>query len=276
LAGVLNSVADLLATYDRQLRRDARARPPGRVEQVGPVVRYLSDIDDSWEAVIWADIDESTADAEIARQVEFFADRGRRFEWKHHAYDTPADLAARLIAAGFKREDDEAIMVAETASIAADVALPSSIRLAPVVDAAGVDLVMQVHHEVFGTDDSWLREDMLSGLRAGQGSPTETDGGVMAIVAMAGDQPVCSARIEFHEGTDFASLWGGGTLPEWRGRGIYRALVSYRAGLAAGRHYRYLQVDASPDSQPILERLGFVRLTTTTPYVWQPRTSAPR
>jgi GNAT superfamily N-acetyltransferase len=65
-------------------------------------------------------------------------------------------------------------------------------------------------------------------------------------------------------------MWGGGTLPAWRGRGIYRALVAYRAGLAAARGYRYLQVDASPDSRPILERLGFVRLARTTPYIWEP------
>jgi hypothetical protein len=31
---------------------------------------------------------------------------------------------------------------------------------------------------------------------------------------------------------------------------------------------RYLDVGASPDSRPILERLGFVVVTMTTPYVW--------
>lgn len=259
------NVAALLASYDTQLRRNVRARPPARVERAGPIVRYLGEADDSWEAVLWADIDESTADAQIARQIAFFAGRGRRFEWKHHAYDKPADLPARLIAAGFVREEDEAVVVAETASIAADVPLPDEIRLAPVMDAAGVDLVMQVHREVFGTDEPWLRAEMLA--RLGTDSTAAAGG---AVVAMAGDRPVCAARVEFHEGTEFASLWGGGTLPEWRGRGIYRALVSYRARLAAVHGYRYLQVDASPDSQPILERLGFVRLTTTTPYVWQP------
>ncbi|MBO0514362.1 GNAT family N-acetyltransferase, partial [Streptomyces beijiangensis] len=63
-------------------------------------------------------------------------------------------------------------------------------------------------------------------------------------------------------------LWGGGTAPEWRGKGIYRALVAYRAAIAAERGYRYLQVDATDDSRPILERLGFTRLSTTTPYVY--------
>ena len=71
-------------------------------------------------------------------------------------------------------------------------------------------------------------------------------------------------------GTDFAGLWGGATLREWRSRGIYRALVARRAQLAATRHVPYLQVDASSDSAPILRRLGFQALTTTTPYVWTP------
>lgn len=45
---------------------------------------------------------------------------------------------------------------------------------------------------------------------------------------------------------------------------------SDRARLAAARGCRYLYVDASPDSQPILARLGFSRLAFTTPYVWDP------
>jgi hypothetical protein len=38
------------------------------------------------------------------------------------------------------------------------------------------------------------------------------------------------------------------------------------AKLAAERGFRWIQVDASADSSPILERLGFIRVTTTTPY----------
>jgi hypothetical protein len=42
--------------------------------------------------------------------------------------------------------------------------------------------------------------------------------------------------------------------------------VAHRARLAAERGYRYLQVDAMPDSRPILRRLGFTELATTTPF----------
>jgi GNAT superfamily N-acetyltransferase len=94
---------------------------------------------------------------------------------------------------------------------------------------------------------------------------------VAAVVAVAGDTPICAGRVEFHAGTEFASLWGGGTVRAWRGRGIFRSLVAYRAAAASARGFRYLQVDASPESRPILNRLGFVELATTTPFIYAGR-----
>jgi len=94
--------------------------------------------------------------------------------------------------------------------------------------------------------------------------------GLRIFIAEAGDLTVCAGWVRFPSGTDFGTLWGGATLPAWRGRGIYRALVAHRASLAVKRRRRYLEVDASDDSRPILERLGFVPVTTTTPYVWSP------
>ena len=52
----------------------------------------------------------------------------------------------------------------------------------------------------------------------------------------------------------------------WRGPRRLRAVVAYRAAQAAAHGFRYVQVDASPDSRPILRRLGFVELATTTPF----------
>jgi GNAT superfamily N-acetyltransferase len=93
---------------------------------------------------------------------------------------------------------------------------------------------------------------------------------ITIVLAEAGTTVVCAGWIRFEQGTEFATLWGGATLPEWRRRGIYRATVAHRANVAAERGFRYLEVDASDDSRPILERLGFRAVTTTTPYVWSP------
>ena len=69
-------------------------------------------------------------------------------------------------------------------------------------------------------------------------------------------------------GTEFAGVWGGSTLPDHRGRGIYRALVSARAASAMERGVRFIHSDCTDMSRPILERSGLRAVTTTTPYVW--------
>jgi predicted GNAT family acetyltransferase len=88
-------------------------------------------------------------------------------------------------------------------------------------------------------------------------------------VAEADGQIVSAGRLEPEPGTEFAGIWGGSTRPEWRGRGIYRALTAERARSALRLGKRYVQSDSTDFSRPILERSGLVRVSTTTPYVWR-------
>ncbi|MFJ9536040.1 GNAT family N-acetyltransferase [Streptomyces sp. NPDC101225] len=251
--------ASVLALFDRDMREGARPDGPGaRVERSGNVVRQLSTAH-GWNGVVWSGLDETDADAAIAEQIACFSGLGRAFEWKLYGHDRPEDLGRRLRAAGFVPEPEETLMVAEVAALDLGAEPPEGIRLAPVTDAAGVGLVAQAHEKAFGTDGSRLRERLLARL-------TQAPDTVLATVALAGDLPVSAARLELVPGTRFAGLWGGGTVEPWRGRGIYRALVAHRARAARDRGYRYLQVDASDLSRPILERLGFEALSTTTPY----------
>jgi GNAT superfamily N-acetyltransferase len=245
--------------FEAQLRRGEGAGPAVRVERVGRVVREVSTDDDGWAAVVWSDLDESTADREIDEQVAYFAGLGRPFEWKLYDGDEPADLADRLQAKGFRAEGPEALMIADIGEIDLGAEPPAGVRLVEVHDADGMELFTRVGAEAFGRRQDDLARDFLSRLQ------TEPDS-LTIVLAMAGDRPVCGARTEFHPGTGFASLWGGGTVPDWRGRGVYRATVAQRAREGRDRGYRYLRVDAMPASEPILTRLGFVRAGTTTPY----------
>ncbi|MCL7375767.1 GNAT family N-acetyltransferase [Streptomyces sp. 35G-GA-8] len=252
-----------LAAFDRRMRRDARPDGPGvRVERVGEVVR-LSGAAHDWHGVLWSELTEDTAAGAIAAQIAYFTSLGREFEWKLYAHDRPVGLADRLRAAGFTPGATEALMVRETGDTPGEPALPDGVRLLTVTDAAGAALLADVHERAFGTDGTALRERLSAQLA----SAPET---VVAVVAMAGDTPVSAARMELPPGTDFAGLWGGGTVREWRGRGLYRALVAHRARIAAERGYRLLHVDAMDMSRPILERLGFRVLSTTTPFVYRP------
>lgn len=254
----------VLRAFDSQVRRSTQSDGSGAlIEADGHVVRWIAVDGQGWSGITWSQLDDGDADTVIAAQVAYYRDLGQKFEWKLYDCDQPPELARRLTAAGFVPGDEESLMVADAGNLPADAPLPDGVTLRPVTSERGVALLIEVHEKVFGTDHSQLRRSLLTQLRH---APELT----AMVVAMAGDEPVCSARIEFLPGRDFASLWGGGTMPGWRGRGIYRALVAYRARLAVARGYRYLQVDASSDSQRILDRLGFVTLARTTPYVWRP------
>ncbi|GIF09061.1 GNAT family N-acetyltransferase [Actinoplanes siamensis] len=249
----------VLALFDRQLRREA---PPGgpssRVDRDDTIVRQVG-AEHDWNAVLWSDLDESTADRVIAEQVRYFRSLGVEFEWKLYSHDRPADLGERLRAAGLVPDDPETLMVARISDLDLDAEPPAGVDLVRVTDAAGVDLMIRAGEEAFGQPSGSLRHQLVALLR-------DSPQSVRLFVAMAGDQPVCAARMELNEGTAFAGLWGGGTVRAWRGRGIYRALVALRGRVAADLGYEYLQVDASDQSRPILRRLGFAALGTTTPY----------
>jgi GNAT superfamily N-acetyltransferase len=258
-------VAELLALYDAQLRGRVPERLPkgARVEQDGPLLRFHGLTFGGFiEYRDLGGLEGSALDELIARQVSAFAEPGERFEWKLHEHDLPADLPDRLRTAGFVPEDTETVVIAQVAAVAAEPRLPEGVSLREVVDRVDLERIAALEKAV------WQEEvgtaDFLEAER-----DVDPDA-LVIVVAEADDTVVSAAWVRFPADTDFATFWGGATLEAWRRRGIYRALVSYRARLAEQRGLRYLEVDASDDSRPILQRLGFVAVTTTTPYIWTP------
>ena len=257
----------MLAAFDEQMRRHPVAGPGVRVEDGDRLTRTVG-TDGTWAAVVWSALTEADADEVIAAEV---ARSTGPLEWKLYAHDRPADLPERLRAAGFTPQPVETMMVAEIADLALPVPAPDGVRLATAEDDADVAAMLAVHDEVFGPGTTY--PGVVEAVRT---SLTIRPRPIEAVLAWAGDIAVSAGRVEFHEGTDFASLWGGGTLPEWRGRGVFRALVGHRAVLARDRGYRYLQVDALPTSRPILQRMGFQPLAETTPWMYESAAGSPR
>ena len=105
--------AVLLAEFDRQVRRSMNPVPSMRLvalNEPAPMLLLLPDSESAWGGgVMWSDVSEATADAAIAAAVKTFAatGSGKDWEWKYYAYDQPADLPQRLIAAGFEPDDHE-------------------------------------------------------------------------------------------------------------------------------------------------------------------------
>jgi GNAT superfamily N-acetyltransferase len=260
-------VATLREAYDAQLRAHIPdPLPEGTtVEHDGPLVRITGL--DPGGFLTYRDLGGlagAELDALIARQRDLFAARGQEVEWKLHGHDQPADLAARLVAHGFQPQERETVLIGRIAPIAAERAEPPpGVRIREVTAQADLKRIGRMEEAVWREDRSWLVDGLQRELAA---DPTA----LTIVVAEAGDEMVSAGWIRYVSGTAFATLWGGSTLPQWRRRGIYRALVAYRARLAEQRGLTLLQVDASDNSRPILERLGLVAVTTTTPYVFTP------
>lgn len=259
------ATAALLAAYDQQMR-GAPPTPPSGVtyEHDGPLLRIVGQHRGLVSGPQDLGVRGTELDRLIARQRDYFAARGEAVEWKTRGHDLPADLPERLPATGFVPEERETVVVGLAEEMAVrEPVTPAGVAIRRVTADADMCRIAAMESAVWGQDWSWLAGDLI-------GRVNTTPDQIAVYVAETESDVVCAAWLVFREGTEFASLWGGSTLAEWRGQGIYRALVATRAAFAAARGVRFLHVDASDDSAPILRRLGFRAVTTTTPYVWSP------
>lgn len=255
----------LLNAYDAQLREEAEMASTTSYDRDGPLWRGKFD---ARGLISYRDLGGLTGaalDDLIARTIEHYAsdDRITSFEWKTRGHDAPADLPERLVAHDLQAEERETVMLGEAASLAVDVTLPPEVRVRRIDNQPDPlpDLVRAAaaHERAFGSpfsvDDFVRRLEKKRDL-------TEI------WVAEAGGEVVCTGRLEVVPGTEFAGVWGGGTVPEWRGKGVYRALTAERAKSALLRGVRFLHSDSTEFSRPILQRSGMLAVTTTTPFTW--------
>ena len=124
------TVDALLAVYDQQMR-GLEPRPPAgvRYEQDGPLLRGVG----GHRGYICGPRDIGVTGAEldrlIARQRDYFAGRGEAVGWQTRVHDEPADLTARLHAAGFVPQEERTVLIGLTAELATTPVLPGGVVL---------------------------------------------------------------------------------------------------------------------------------------------------
>ena len=255
----------LLGAYDEQLRGVAEMQGAQSWDRDGPLYRAL------WERRGFVSYESLAGvkdlDDLIQRTVAYFAGTSQveEFEWKSRGHDHPADLDTRLQRAGLVPEEVETVMVGEAAKLAVEVELP------PEVVIRRVDQLPEPERTEVIAAASAMQRDVFGGGPSTQEVIARLDrlgDDEQFWVAEAAHMVVCAGRLSRVAGSEFAGLWGGATAPEWRGKGVYRALTAARASAAVAAGVRYLHSDCTAMSRPILERSGLVAVTTTTPYRW--------
>lgn len=182
-------------------------------------------------------------------------------DWKTCSHDHALGLTDALLESGFTVNSQESVMVGESTALATSVEPPPGVTLRRVTERVEVTAMEAMQAEVFG-DPDWRRRVEIMMRR-----PAAADG-MEPWVAEAGAEFVAAGRMEPVAGTDSAELCGGATKPQWRSRGIYRALTAARARAALAQGKSLLHSSSTEFSRPILERCELVRIASNTTYRW--------
>lgn len=254
-----------LRAYDEQLRTDAETPSAIAVEQHGPL--RLVTFAGGRGFVTYRDLagaDESRVRELVTAALHHYRQDPliSRIEWKTRGHDHAPGLHEALLEAGFEPQETESIMVGPLAALATDTPPPPGVTLRTLHREDEVRAMSAMADIGYGEQPDPATADALIARLA------RADGMELWVAELDG-QMVSTGRLEPAPGTDFAGLWGGVTLPEHRGRGIYRALTAARARSALAIGKALVHSDSTEFSRPILERQGLVKVSTTTPYLWR-------
>ncbi len=254
----------ILALYNEEQRINIEY-PGVRKVQRPYVIRYVSEAGGP-HFILYSRLSGADVAADIAEEQAYFGPLGE-VEWKVYAHDRPADLRERLVACGFEAEEPEAVMVLdlrerppELAVAPGSSAWPDGVTVQRLEKVAQLEDVRRIEEIVWEDDFSWLTDRL--------GADLATPGYLSVYTAYVDGQPACAGWIYFHANGKFADLWGGSTLSEYRGRGLYTAVLAARVQEAVARGYQFVTIDASPMSRPIVARHGFRLLTMAWACKW--------
>lgn len=203
------------------------------------------------------------ADRRIAEIADAYAARGTGFMWWSAPFHTPHDLGDRLQRAGLRLEGGAPAMAMDLHDLPGDEPPPAGLEIEGVRDAAGLEAMIDVIRQ-----DSPAVDGMPSPM-----PPRFVEALLEAIPSRLGDEPLPLRYVGRIDGRPVATSRlsiGGGvagvytvlTLPEFRGRGIGRAMTL--AALRAGRElgYRIGVLQSTEEGYPVYRRLGFREIFT--------------
>jgi hypothetical protein len=251
-------IQEILPLFDREQRQEI-TYPDLRKESLPEVVRFMRPAP-GMSFILYSRLNEGNADAVIEAQIAYFSAKRLSFEWKVYEHDRPADLRDRLVAHGFEVEDSDAVMVLDLADASPALVASPAADVRAITERTHLEDVRRVEQQVWGRSFEWLKQRL--------GAHLNIPGYLNVYVSYTEGQPACTGWIYFPENSQFASLWGGSTVPEYRGRGLYTAILAARVQEAIRRGRRFLVIDTSPMSQPIVARHGFRLLTVAHACEW--------
>ena len=256
--------SELLTLYDETMRRNASVAGCVR-EQSAHVCRYTT-ATGSLRYIMWHDLNDELAAAVVEDELAAVRGAAKVLMWKLYAHDVAREaLRAALLARGFEENDHSTLMACSVDAVLA--ALPvdhgnaksgqSSLDVRELTTAASLDAYQEIW------DDVWPDAPNARYVDDYRDRLVQRDAGIVFFAGFtASNEPVSSGYMFHAPDAPYALLCGGTTKAAWRRQRAYTSLLGARAQRAQLRGASYLAVEASPESKPILARLGFTPLST--------------
>lgn len=251
-------LGELLALFDRERRRDPPALGAYSVEKGQNLSRVVVG---SKSVILWSHIAPSDLESVVASEVSWARSHARTLVWKLYSHDSQLELAQELARRGFHRETHETLLFLD---------LAADLDIGPETPGVSIEEVL---------DDTRYQEYVAIDRAAFGGGPVVAhspakapplDPRVGLFIACVDGTAASVGRVELQQGQRLAGLFGGGTLPALRGRGIYRQLLRSRIKWARARGATAVFTEAvDTTSRPILERIGFVAAAGIDPWTWR-------
>jgi hypothetical protein len=250
---------ELLALYDDTMR--CNAHPAGLTREAGAFAARYTAPSGSLRFILWHRFAESRLDEAINAEIAAARGHAEALMWKVYAHDTPAkSLEEKLVASGFKPEEPSALLIASVSAICDALGTKrndvNTLNVRELDSAASLDTYLEIWNDVWPDSPN---ERYVNDYRA---LVADRDPGVTFFAGFSGNnEPVTSGYMFHHPNDPIALLCGGATKAHARGHGAYAQMLAARANAARERGATHLAVEASPESEPILKRLGFVELS---------------
>lgn len=194
----------------------------------------------------------------IEQAIADFGKYSIPFRWVITGTSRPTDLANHLERFNFKK-DHEALGLAATASQLLKLGTPKAQIMA--LDEAHIDEWVDAAVNGWGNPESFrqsLRTDVLTALRHEQGVLRYFSAFINGTLVGTGALRLCKKS---------AHLIGSSVRPEFRGRGVYQALVIKRAEMARNHGLELITTHGMVNtSAPILSKMGFQQFTKSIQY----------
>lgn len=240
-----------MSTFETAFLEKLQWEPPPdagmRAEIDPPVDRYIGEGEEPFYYSVSAiqPCDEAEFDELVRREVSLARARRRTtFEWKTFDFQNMPFQDGALERNEFKLQRTSRLLHAPAAFVT-DLPADVSVR---VVGGNDFELLMSLNERAFGQRAEWLSQ----GLRR---EIVEQPRKVKAFFAFVGDEVAACGWIKVY--SKVGLLFGGGTLPDLRGKGAYRALVAARSQFAYAAGADYVACECSPDSERVLRALEF-------------------